>query len=227
MNDDLSPPIAIEPTPAPRPTPPPMESVVQQFERAEAAATRRRWLSLAELVGIVGLLIAGLSLWFSWSERRADDQEKQIEKAAETKVRTLVLLTASPLHDGEQLVLKDATHQIQSIDIRFPTALGLAAQRSVLDPHIEAGWLSDALLTATDKGPDKQQGRVPVMITASYWDGDEQRSDDAIYDLVWTTKGHFIGGRSFRLKGALLRERSDSIARLNAIWDSEKPKPAD
>lgn len=205
----------------------PLESAARQaVERAEAAATRRRWVTLAEVVGIAGLLIAALSLWMTWSDRRADEQEKQVERASETRARTLVLLTASPEHGGSRLALKDEAHQIQSIDVRFPAALGVASQTSVLDPRIEAAWFADAILQATDKGPDNRQGRMPVLITSSYWDADQQRSDSAIYDIVWQTEGRLLRGRALRLKGVMLRERTSSPARLEALWAREKPKPS-
>jgi hypothetical protein len=227
MNDDVTPPV--EPVPPPPIAAQTVETAAQQaVERAEAAATRRRWVTLAEVVGIAGLLIAALSLWMSWSDRRADQQEKQVEKASETKVKTLVLLTATPQKAGKLLALKDSTHEVQSIDVRFPASLGISAQSSVLDPRIEASWFSAPILALTHDGPDKQQGRLPVLITSSYWDADQQRSDSAIYDVVWHTEGSFMGvsGRSVRLKGILLKERTASPARLEAIWAAEKPKPA-
>jgi len=220
MNDDM--------TPVEEPVPPPsVESVAQQaVERAEAAATRRRWITLAEVVGIAGLLIAAASLWMSWSDHRADQQEKQVEKASEAKVRTLVLLTAKSEKDGKLLALKDSAHEVQSIDVRFPGSLGISTQSSVLDPRIEASWFAEPILALTHDSSDKQQGRMPVLITSSYWDADQQRSDSAIYDVVWYTEGSFMGvsGRSLRLKGILLRERTTSPARLEAIWAKEKPK---
>ena len=220
-----------DPAPTPVPPPPPPDPVIQNaaqqaVDRAEAAATRRRWITLAEVVGVAGLLIAALSLWMSWSDRRADEQEKQAEKASESKARTLVLLTATPEHDGARLALKDDAHPIQSIDVRFPAALGVGAQTSVLESRIEADWFAGAILKATDDGPDVRQGRTPVLITSSYWDADKQRSDSAIYDLVWQTEGRVLRGRVLRLKGILLRERTSQAARLDALWAREKPKPA-
>lgn len=213
------------PPPAPAPDPIIASAAQQAVDRAEAAATRRRWVTLAEVVGVAGLLIAALSLWMSWSDRRSDEQEKRAEKASESKARTLVLLTATPEQGGSRLALKDDAHQIQSIDIRFPAALGVAAQTSVLEPHIEADWFSGPILEATDNGPDVRQGRVPVLITSSYWDADKQRSDSAIYDIVWQTEGRMLRGRALRLKGILLRERTSQAARLEALWAREKPAP--
>lgn len=227
MSDETPVPLP-EPVPPPPPPPDPViENAAQKaVDRAEAAATRRRWVTLAEVVGVAGLLIAALSLWMSWSDRRADEQERQAEKASESKARTLVLLTATPEHDGARLALKDDAHQIQSIDVRFPAALGVDAQTSVLEPHIEAGWFSAPILEATDGGPDVQQGRTPILITSSYWDADKQRSDSAIYDVVWQTEGRMLRGRALRLKGILLRERTSQPARLEALWAREKPKAA-
>lgn len=193
-------------------------------ERAEARAIRKRWVTLAEIVAVAGLLISAGSLWMSWSDRRADDQEKRVEKTADSHSRALVLLVATPEHGGEQLALKDAAHDVQSVDIRFPKTLGLAAQNSILSPHVAAGWIEAAVLEATKGGPDKREGRLPVLISASYWDADQQRTDTAIYDLVWETEGRFLRGRTLKLKGMMLRERTASSARLDAIWATEKPR---
>ena len=193
-------------------------------ERAEARAIRKRWVTLAEIVAVAGLLISATGLWLNWSERRNDDHEKQIEKVTEARTHSLVRLTATPERDGETLALKDAEHDVQSVDIRFPKALGVAAQNSILTPHIEAAWIKDALVGATKDGPDKRDGRLPVLVSASYWDGDQQRTDTAIYDLVWQIEGRLLGGHTLRLKGMLLRERTTSAARLDTVWATEKPK---
>ncbi|MES2057467.1 MAG: hypothetical protein V4564_16150 [Pseudomonadota bacterium] len=231
MTDELPPAPETPAQPGPTsplapPSPPSVEDAAQQaVDRAEAAATRRRWVTLAELVGVAGLVIAALGLWMTWSDRRADDQAKQVEKASEAKVRTLVILKGAAERGGDRLKLSDAAHDIQNIDVSFPSALGIAAQNSVLEPRVEASWFSGALLDLTDDGPDNQQGRMPVLITASYWDADTERRDTAIYDVIWKTNGRMFRGRALHLEGLMLRERAGSKARLDAIWAREKPKP--
>lgn len=229
MNDETpaAPEVPPELTPsAPPSAPPSVEAAAQQaVDRAEAAATRRRWVTLAELVGVAGLIIAAAGLWMTWSDRRADDQAKQVEKASEAKVRTLVMLKGAVEKGGDRLKLSDAAHDVQNIDVTFPSALGIAAQNSVLEPRIEASWFSGPLLSLTDNGPDSQEGRMPVLITASYWDADTERRDTAIYDVVWKTKGRMLLGRALHVEGLMLRERAGSKARLDAIWAREKPKP--
>ncbi|WP_260599103.1 hypothetical protein [Sphingomonas endolithica] len=205
-----------------RSPPPSSDTVTAAVDRAEAAATRRRWVTLAELVGVAGLVIAALGLWMNWSERRADDAIKQAERVSEVKVRTLVKLKASG--SGKALTLADAGHDVQSIDIAFPKPLAIAAQTDI-EPKIDAGWFDDALLKMTDGGPDDRTGRLPVIITAHYWDADVARQDKAIYDITWETKGRVLQGRELKLTGIKLRDRAATPARLEAVWAREKPKP--
>ncbi|MEG3086345.1 hypothetical protein [Sphingomonas sp. PB4P5] len=228
MNGDppTVPPIPVDPLVPPPPSnaaAPAADTVAQAVDRAEAAATRRRWVTLAELVGVAGVIIAAFGLWLTWSDRRADDQAKQAEQASERKTRTLVMLKATV--EGDNLALSDPAHDVQTIDIVFPKALGVAAKTDA-DPQIDAGWVSAPMLKLTDGGADTQSGRLPVLITASYWDADVERHDAAIYDVVWKTEGGFPLGRSFKLEGLKLKERSASVARLEAIWARERPKPA-
>ncbi|AOH85534.1 hypothetical protein AWL63_17920 [Sphingomonas panacis] len=193
-------------------------------ERAEARAIRKRWVTLAEIVAVAGLLISATTAWLSWSDRRSEEHEKQIEKITEARTRTLVRLTATPEHGGASLALKDAEHDVQSVDIRFPKALGVPAQNSILSPHVDADWIAKPLLEATRDGPDKREGRLPILVAASYWDGDQKRTDTAIYDLVWETEGGLIWGHKLKLKGLMLRERTASAPRLDGLWKVEKPR---
>lgn len=215
-----------DPNPPAQGSDPSGEKLQRAVERAEAAATRRRWVTLAEVVGVAGLLIAALSLWMSWSDRRADEADRRQERASESRTRSLVMLTASAEHGGARLALTDSAHPIQSVDIRFPASFGVTPQNSVLEPHIDADWIARPLLAATDNGPDEQQGRLPAIITSSYWDGDRQIQDSAIYDILWRTEGRLLRGRKLVLQGMILRERSGSAKRLEAIWARERPKGA-
>lgn len=188
-------------------------------EKAEAAAIRRRWITLGEFVAVAGLIVSVLALWSSYSSRRADQVEHQTEKSREDRARSLVLLTASAAHGGEVLDVRDNQHPVQSINVAFPTSLGIGPQSSSGALQFRADWVSGALLAATDKGPDVQSGRLPVLITADYWDGDDHIVDKAVYDLLWRTEGRFLRGRALRLTGLMLRSRHGaSQSRIDALW---------
>jgi predicted negative regulator of RcsB-dependent stress response len=42
-------------------------------EKREAAAIRRRWITLGEILAVIAVLISGLTLWNSYSDRSADE----------------------------------------------------------------------------------------------------------------------------------------------------------
>lgn len=196
-------------------------------ERAEAAAVRRRWITLGEVVAVAGLLISALALWNSYADRRADEAEKHAERAEQARTRNAVLLSATPEQGGAALSVRDSQHPVQSINVTFPTPLGVAPQGSSGNLQIRADWVNGALLAATDKGPDVQQGRLPVLISADFWDGDDHVTDTAIYDLLWRTEGRFLRGRSVRLTGMVLHARKSATkARVDALWQQQAPKPA-
>lgn len=211
MNDPDKPPVA-EPAPAAAPA----ETAA---ERAEKAAIRRRWISLAEWVGIAALLVSIGGLWMTWSDHKAD----QAEKASENVEKSLVTFTATRVGRGATLTLSDPDHRIQEIDVAFPPSLGVPAQTGLAEPQISAQWFDSALLKATDRGPDDRSGRIPVLIIATWWDGDAKKTDRAIYQVRWKTAGRLFRGRTLDLEGASLAERGGTPARLDALWAKEKP----
>ena len=191
-------------------------------ESTEQRARRRRWLSLAELVAVASVLIGAVSLYLSWSDKRDAQAERAAETASNAKAERIVRLEGTVSDDGDALDLADPTHKIETIDVRFPAALGVSPRDGVPEPRIEIDWFKGALLNATDGGADDREGRLPVLVTAHWWDADVQRSDRAIYDLVWRTHGRTFAGRSLKLTGMVLRERGGSAKRLDALWSAPK-----
>lgn len=193
------------------------------IETHEERARRRRWLSLAELVAVASVLIGALSLYLNWSDRRDTQAERAAEISTRSKGERIMRLEWTVAGGGETLTLADATHKVETVDLRFPASLGAAAHDGVPEPRIEAAWVRDALLKATDGGADEQEGRLPVLITAHWWDADVKRSDRAIYDLVWRTHGRPLRGRALELTALVLRERGGSARRIDALWRAPRP----
>ncbi len=187
-------------------------------ERKEAAATRRRWVSLAEVLGVTGALIAALTLWINWSDRRADEADKAITRASQQRAESRVDLSAEVQDGGRSLLLKDSRHEIQDVVVSFPKALGIAAQHPPADPVIEAGWFDAALLKLTDGGADDRSGRLPVLLTLRYLDGETSRTTSGIYDLLWKTEGRMLRGRALTLTGMKVRQVRGTQAQVDASW---------
>lgn len=190
-------------------------------ETPDQARTRRRWITLAEAVAVAGVLIAGLTLYLSWSEKREERAAKAATARAETKAASVITLRATRAKGGERLDLADPAHPVDGIDVTFPAALGISPRTGLVKPAIEADWIERDLL-ALAKG--RKGGRLPVLIVSTFWEGADKRTDRAIYDLAWERDDGLLGD-SLRLEGMALRERGGSQARLDAIWQQIAPKP--
>lgn len=74
-------------------------------QAAEAAAIRRRWITLGEVLAVAAVAISGLTFWNSYQERTRAEAERAAEKAeAASKAATLVL-RAERADGGERLRL--------------------------------------------------------------------------------------------------------------------------
>lgn len=192
-------------------------------ERQDAAATRRRWVTLAELVAVLGVIIGGLTLWNSWSERRAAEAEKAAAATSDARDRARFEIKGSAASGGGSIVLaRDERHAIEEATVAFPSALGIGAREALTD-DIQRDWLAKPLLKVTDGGEDDQTGRLPVLIAIRYSDGDATRTASGIYDIIWRTEGRVLRGRSLTLEGLRLRERGGGQKRLDALWAREHP----
>lgn len=192
-------------------------------DRREAAATRRRWVTLAEVVAVMGVLIAALTWWQGWSDRRADKAEKAASAVVQAKERGRVDLSATVREGGRELLLADASHEISEATVTWPSALSSEVERPPADPIVAVAPVEDALLKATDGGADDRSGRVPALITVTFLDGDARRTATGLYDVIWRTQGRVLRGRRLRFEGLRLRERGGVPRRLDAIWAREKP----
>ncbi|MDQ1156173.1 hypothetical protein QE385_000500 [Sphingomonas sp. SORGH_AS 950] len=191
-------------------------------EAADRAKSRRRLLSLAEFVAVAGLLVAALTLYLNWSQRRSDAADKAAAASAQRNERARLDLTATVEGDGRRLALRDPNHDLQDVTIDFPAKSGIARQAPVGDPVIDAGPIADPILALTDGQADTKEGRLPVLITTRYWDGDTARTASGLYDVIWSTHGRLLRGRTLRLEGLRLRDRHGTMAKLNAAWATKR-----
>ena len=187
-------------------------------ETRDQAQTRRRWITLAEVVAVAGVVIAALTLYSNWQDRRQAAADKAIEQASATRDKTRFVLRGVPDKDKRTIVLaREETHPLGDIRVSFPTALGVSPQDSVTQT-IQADWFDKALRQATDGGADDLTGRLPVLIRYTYF------TDDQIYDIVWHTKGRSFRGRKVELLDLRLREVGGNQKRVDALWAKDKPK---
>ena len=190
-------------------------------ERAEAAKTRRRWVSLAEVVALAGLLIGALSLYTTWSDHRSDERARVQAEASVAQERGRFELRGLVSHDGGSVsLLRDERHELRDVHVAFPTALAVGAKDAV-DLRIDRDWFDRPLLAATGGKGGDQVGRLPVLITYTYGDGDAVRTKSGIYDIVWRTRGRFLRGRTLTITGFRSRAAGGSQAAIDTLWPGD------
>ena len=193
-------------------------------ETQDQAQTRRRWITLAEVVAVAGVVIAALTLYSNWQERRDAAADKAVEQESATRDKTRFVLRGTVAKDKRSIVLvREEAHPLGDIRVTFPTTLGVSPQDSVTQT-IEAGWFDTALRKATDGGPDERTGRLPVLIRYTYFTDDQPTTRQAIYDIVWQTHGQRFRGRKVELLDLRLRETGGNQQRIDALWAKDNPK---
>ncbi len=201
--------------------------------QAEAAAVRRRWLTLGEILAVAAVLISALTLWNSYSERSHAESERARNAALETVKKRILVLRATPEKNGDRLTIAALGDQaIEGQTIRFPKALGLDPVEST-NPRIEQDWFADALKKARRAtGADSEargDERLPIAITTRYFVDGTMTEDTALYDLGYAPDAHFLLGTSIRLRGLSLIAHvpaKAAEARIDAIWKARHPQKA-
>ena len=193
-------------------------------ETKDQAQTRRRWVTLAEVVAVAGVVIAALTLYSNWQERRDAAADKAMEQASASRDKARFVLRGAVAEDKRSIMLvRDEAHPLGGIRVTFPAALGVSPQDSVTQT-IEAGWFDAALRKATDGGPDERTGRLPVLVRYTYFTDDRPTTRQAIYDVVWKTEGQMLRGRKVELLDFRLRESGGDQRRVDALWTRALPK---
>lgn len=192
---------------------------------AEAARQRRRWISIGETVGILALVISGISLWDSHQDRV--ESRAAAAKVAPVAVAPLVL-KAQPTDEGARLGLTspNADRVVQTQTIVFPGVLGVSSIDTVGNPRIEAAWFASGLRKAL--GDVRKPGRLPVGIITRYTDNGIERTDTAIYDIGHGWRSRLLQSDVPVLEGITLvsRPKQDLQTALDARWQRAHPAEA-
>lgn len=193
----------------------------------EAAAIRRRWITLGEVLAVLAVLISALTLYLNWS----DKQDERADKAAETRKAStraaILVLNATPDGDDRLLLKPTAPDQIvQSQIILFPKALDLSPVETTGDPRIEARWFEAALKRAREKAklPDDSVGdeRLPVAITTRFVVNGEPHDAVSLYDIGYGIAGKWLSGHHLTLRGLSLvghAKADQAQTRIDTRWE--------
>jgi len=183
---------------------------------AETHGKYRRRLSLGEMIAILALVVSALTLLNNYIGRKDAEIERTERAGAPIPKHEIGLIAVSG--GGSGLEFKAADCALQGTEIRFPSALGVEPQSTVLEHRIETAWFEKPLLKAI--GKDVREGRVPVAISSRCVGADGTRVETAIYDVAYRIEPRVVLGRTVKLRGMLRREAAtgDGLAELDRLW---------
>jgi hypothetical protein len=197
---------------------------------SESRSSRRlpiRWLTLAELVGILALVVAALGWWDNHRERLQQDQERaaeakgRAEGARRESLKASFLLIGQVESGGRRVRLASAhpDQVIQTQTLMFPSAMQRDPVETTGNPRLEADWLEGGLKKAGVKAG--QPRRVPVGVVTTYVEDGEMKTDRSVYAVAATLEGRFLRGSRLTMDGISLVRRGvggDLQAAVDAAW---------
>jgi hypothetical protein len=200
----------------------------QEARAAEAAAIRRRWISLGEMLAVLAVGISAMTLYLNWSDKQDDRADKASESRQASARAAKLVLNAKADGDDRLLLMPAAPDQIvQSQTLIFPAVLGVAPVSTTGEPRIEADWFDDALKKARAKAklPDNSVGdeKLPVVIITRFVVNSEAREDSAVYDIGYGIAGRWLSGHDVTLRGLSLVTRDVGklpVAAIDARWST-------
>jgi hypothetical protein len=189
------------------------------------APKRRLWITISEVVGVLALLVAGLSFWDAHRDRSAGEKRAQVQQAAES----VLVLTGDVDGSGDRIRLKPmkADQAVQSQTLVFPSAIRAEpVQIDAAQPRIEKDWIVAGLKRTEDAGrkagrKPAGEGRLPVGVTTSYIQDGVMRTDRSLYRIGYSTSSNLIGVERVKLEGLSLVRRGaggDLKAQVEALW---------
>jgi hypothetical protein len=193
-----------------------------------------RWLTLAEIVGVGALAIAGLGYWDGHRERLRQDRDRAVaeraraaDEAAQGKARLqaaqqqamehALILTGVPASGELRLQPARADQVIQTQTLWFPTEVRPDSVSTTGNPRIETGWIEDRLRRAAKPGDH----RVPVGMETSFIEDGQTHTDRAIYLVGFNLHARLLGGPRLEFEGLSLARRGvtgDLQAAVNGYW---------
>jgi hypothetical protein len=191
---------------------------------------RRRWVSVGEAIGVIGLAVAVLSYCDAHRERKVQVEERTAEQR-QAQARSVLVLTAQATEDGGRLNLSPmkSGQAVQSQRYIFPRpVLDHAMQVDAAQPQIQRGWFEDGLKHEIEEaakasgGRSAGEGELPVGVITTYIEDGETRTDRTIYQVGYRIeKGGLLRGSKVILLGVSLARRlpkGDLQAAVDASW---------
>jgi uncharacterized protein YggE len=158
--------------------------------------TRRRWITLGEIIALAALAVSAVGVWIAWKSNSQDKPTRVVEQhsavplalrgAADSDGRTLTLMPADPSHALESL----------KVTVKGSPAIEVGSDGKLAASDVEAA------LKDRDKEAKDVTHSVSIRIDARYVEAGADRRGGGSYVLRYKWEGGgLFGGRSLHLVG--------------------------
>lgn len=157
------------------------------------SASRRRLITLGEVIGLAALIVSALGLYISWS----GNQEDKPTRIVEQKQAIPLVLRGSVERNGRALVIEpvESGHALESLTLDI-------AGRSIeigSDGRLDSADVEAAVSKENDRKGIKT---LPVRISTRYVEAGAEHRSSGNYTLRYRWEGGgLFGGKSLRLTG--------------------------
>jgi hypothetical protein len=195
---------------------------------------RRFWLTVGEVVAVLGLVLAGLGYWEN--RRQAEQAQRQEAQKAQAQTRSVFVMRGQVDEDGERVLLQptDPGQVVQTQRYFFPTPVrDRGKEIGAGQLQIDLAWFGDglkgALKAAREAGAPLPEGeaRLPVGVVTTYVENGQTRTDQSLYRVGYLAEPGLFSAVKLKLLGATLVRRNvkgDIQSAVNAAWRAEAPK---
>lgn len=157
-------------------------------------ASRRRWITLGEIIALAALIVSALGVWISWKSSGEDKPTRVVEQ----KQPIPLTLRGSANADGSTLTIlpADPSHGLESLTV---TIKGASPIEVGSDGRLQASDVESALKDRPkeDKGVTYS---VPLRLRAHYVEMGTDKSASGNYVLRYKWQGGgLFSGRSIHL----------------------------
>lgn len=159
---------------------------------SESERTRRRWITVGELIALAALIVSAIGVWISWKSN--DDGPTSV---VEQRQPIPLTLRGKAEDDGRTLEISpvENSHALQSLTVTIsggkPIEIGS-------DGQLDASALESAL-AKTDKEAKGRQS-VSARIDARYVEMGKDKRSSGTYRIAYRWEGGgLFGGHSIRL----------------------------
>jgi hypothetical protein len=193
-------------------------------ESGAAKAKRMRVsIRLGEVAALVGVIIAGLSLFLTYVDRRKDKQDA----ARLAQAQTVMVLKGDGGGDRIRLVPANPGQVVQSQVFYFPSAVRAGSVQITGEGRVDADWFASGLKKALHgKDDDGAEHGLPVGVATTFVEDGETHTDVSLYQIGFSIHPRLLQAAQVRLEGVALSRRGLTGApqgAANAAWTRLAP----